>query len=141
MLEFLPVLWVRLCFFCKHIGQQYKHMRVCVCVYSFHFVKRFFLSVFLNIEMLIHLLCVEIVLATNLNLNPNLLYEMIYYWKARFWWIFRLFWSFFLHNVCPIRRKYFAVKFSTVPEFSGTMEFAKNPGFSKYHSSSRIELE
>ena len=51
------------------------------------------------------------------------------------------FFEVFLQNVCPIGRKYFVVKFSTVPEFSGTMEFAKNPGFSKYHSSSRIELE
>ena len=128
-------------FFCKHIGQQYKHMRVCVCVYSFHFVKRFFLSVFLNIEMLIHLLCVEIVLATSLNLNLKFTLWNDLILKSTVLMNFQTFLKFFLHNVCPIRRKYFAVKFSTVPEFSGTMEFAKNPGFSKYHSSSRIELE
>ena len=50
--------------------------------YSFNFVKSCFSNLFVNIEILTHLLCVEIVLAINLNLNLKftgfLFSEMIY---------------------------------------------------------------
>ena len=43
---------------------------MCVCVfYSFHLVNGCFSILSVNIEMLMHLLCVEFVLAINLNLN------------------------------------------------------------------------